>query len=1187
MPSVNLSQPLVGAGASVANDVANAAASTGIDFVGAAEFNRGFKAEVGLKAFVNANAGFSKFIDAQVKGTAFASARAGVQGQLALNLFKEFGFIVRADAVAEAAAGIEGKLGIKIGDFINLVLKDKSNVGLPLELLLMLIAEVDIGGSFYIDVSASAKANCTIALTGTLLPQKPGDQAGFNFMVTAGAGLAAGMGMGFKAGIGFKDFRRFYGRAIDRSVDEVIYQINSNIPANAKAICPVVTAFGPVAKMCLRMSYDISKKIIENNVGRSAIDAQTISNECVKIILEEIQRFTLEKLVELSFSELKLLIFEGINDAADGVWEAALKERNELANLLSTFPSEPFQVTAENITYWKNLVLKAISLVEKLFPDLVVDSKIAEQITILYCATELTLEAVKSKINKTTAYAVAIGAGTVNGDSKPFTSPLTVQPPKFILNEINNKKGGTPSASLGYVDLLEYLVDDVIIENVLVKVPELKSFIDIFKTHFNESERELLKLFLENAESFVANGSGVKVPKDSLRIFVNGIDSFLTTKFKAEVMTAVHKHISDPTIKTYIEEVFLACVISTKDIALNTALNWEKAKYTNDELTEALAGVMIMFLGRSIVLMTDTLIAAVQNELKTNADSIAKLIETRDKSLPKPVRDMLQDQNFRTLIADSVRIGGEVLGPLPDDTRKKVRYLLYQIFDTVPPGQEQILIDNFKNKKFIPNEDRVNELCRELWDISVERFGLFAEKFLSKVGQFILDALEDLLQNLVGLVLNWEKNLSEALTTIAGELRTIEARRVALNRALITQYGAFERAFEELIKKLKGDEIKRAIKTDLVDKFIVAAETELNKNPVYKLLPKQGKYAAKNTLRSTVDLLLNNPVVDPIFDAMDDLGEEIDDLMPEMKNFNPKGNLPAQFMDLLLDNIEQKVRAHFRRNKPGITIGLKFHYVIPAIITPATPISPAIVLFKAQTINVDIPLGKIEIDLTWFINKIRGVIEASNIYQNQLNTLIIKMGNHTATTLEIAANELKKMDQQKRQTSILKINSELTNTPKEIKIDSPINLTTYQNSVSVKIQLVSVPASYLGLNTDELQRVHAFVNGKSIPIRSFSITKSGTNMQLQFSPATEDLIEGLNVLSVALIDKAGKLSQQNVSFMFVKNVVLMPPVNASVATKPKAINTILALSKDQLIINMNATKKFASEQVLLTFKNIK
>ena len=150
----------------------------------------------------------------------------------------------------------------------------------------------------------------------------------------------------------------------------------------------------------------------------------------------------------------------------------------------------------------------------------------------------------------------------------------------------------------------------------------------------------------------------------------------------------------------------------------------------------------------------------------------------------------------------------------------------------------------------------------------------------------------------------------------------------------------------------------------------------------------------------------------------------------------------------------------------------------PAIISPAIgPIGPQ-VLFPAQNIDKEITLGKIEIDLTWFINKIRAVIEASNIYQTQLNNAIVKLGNHTATTLEIAATELKKFDQQKRQTAITKINTELTNGPKEVKIISPAHLAVYQNSVAVKVQLLGVPTSYLGLNTDELQRLHIFINGK-------------------------------------------------------------------------------------------------------------
>ncbi|RZK72188.1 MAG: hypothetical protein EOO92_19990, partial [Pedobacter sp.] len=600
----------------------------------------------------------------------------------------------------------------------------------------------------------------------------------------------------------------------------------------------------------------------------------------------------MEKLVELSLNELKSLITAGINNAVAGAWDAALKERNDLANLLSAIPNEPFQPTVENIKYWKDVLLKAVTLVEKLFPSSAIDPKLAEQITILYCATELSLEAIASNVISVSTYATAVGVGTVSTNTKRFTNSLSVQPPTFIKNEINTKSGRPAGSQIDYVSLLEYLIDDLILDDVLAKIPALKTFINIFTTDFNKSERELLKLFLENSDSFVPNANGVIVPKDSLRHFVTSIDTFLTGKFKREVMAAIQTHIPDITVKTYIEEVFLACVISTKDITLNAALNWETTPYTNDELTEVLGGVMIMFLGRSLVLLTDTLVTAVQNEVQKNCDLIATDIENRSNNLPAPVKKLLTDDSFRELVADSIRVGGEVLGPLPEDTRTRMRYLLYQIFDTIPPGRESIAIDTFKDKTFIPNQNQLQGMCDEMLDIAKERLVLFIQKMLVKIGEFILNKLEDLLEDLKELALAWEKELIATLSSIANELKTLEAKRIALNKQLIKQYGDIEAAFEDFISKLSSREIKHSIKENLVNKFIRSAETELNKNPFYANFPKAGKDIAKNALRSVVDIMLNNPVIDPIFHVIDGIGDGLDDLMPEMKEFNPNGNMP-------------------------------------------------------------------------------------------------------------------------------------------------------------------------------------------------------------------------------------------------------------------------------------------------------
>ena len=116
----DLSQKLLGAGAAAKNDWAHASAETGLNFTGRARFRRGIEVEIGLDALATADAGLSKFVDASIRGNAFAEARASLQLQLPLNLFDEFGLAVGAQAVAQAAAGIEVGLAAIAGDIIEL-----------------------------------------------------------------------------------------------------------------------------------------------------------------------------------------------------------------------------------------------------------------------------------------------------------------------------------------------------------------------------------------------------------------------------------------------------------------------------------------------------------------------------------------------------------------------------------------------------------------------------------------------------------------------------------------------------------------------------------------------------------------------------------------------------------------------------------------------------------------------------------------------------------------------------------------------------------------------------------------------------------------------------------------------------------------------------------------------------------
>ncbi|MBK9482380.1 MAG: hypothetical protein IPO02_10465 [Bacteroidetes bacterium] len=1226
MPGVDKSGPLVGVGAGASNDFANAEANAGIDFLASAELKRGFKTDIGITAFTNASAGISKFVAASIEGTAFASARAGIQGQLALNLFKEFGFIVKAEAVAEAAAGVKANLGINIGDFIQLALQDKNNHGLPIELLIMLLEEVEIGGAFYIDVSVSAKAHCTISLSGTLLP-KPGEKAGFKFMTKAGVGLAKGVGMSFKAGIGFKDFRRFYGRAVDRTIDEVILQIDSQLPPQAKVIMPYLNAFAPLAKMSLRMSYDIGEKIIINNIGKSSDDAQALCNECIKIIVEEVQRFSFEKIAAYALNALKQRVVDLLSDMTDDVWTKLKKERHELADLLSKFPNEPFQPTLENATYWKDFILKTISLLQKLFITVTFDEKLIEQMTILYCSAELSIEAIRAKVNKASAYTVVAGVGTTQVNNEPFKGLLDPQPPPLIKEALNTTLGRALDTDIDYTDLLEYLVDDVLIDQLLKQIPAMKAFMDIFKDDFNHSEREVLKLFLNSVGAFIQDEHGITMPKDTLSVMVRSIDKFMTDKFKHVVLVEINKYITDPTLKSYLDEVFLTCVIYTKDVALKAALEWETKPYTNDDFTEALAGVMMMFLGRTVVLMSDTLLTAAQNEVKTLFEGVAIKIESNHRDIA-PLRPLLQNDEAKQLVVDILRVGAEVLGPLPDDKRKRLRLSLYQIFEVMRPGEEKELLEELSNQLFIPNFKDIESLTKELAEIAKYRFGLFAEKILLTLGKFILEELEALFLFLTDLIIHWEKNLADALIAIAAALKSIDVQLNALNTAMLSQYQRLQTSYDRFIAKLNSTEIKNVVKGEMVKRFVATAELLLKDQQAYKLLPRNAKTLAENQLRTAVAALLDNPVLIPIFNSINAIGQELEGLMPEAKRLNPNHHLGEQFLDLVLDKIEEKIRRHFRSTKPSIQVSIRFSYtipevivtpavhipakvitpaihipakvitpavivngvvVVPAIISPAinTPavMSPAVhipaVTTPAQTIRVNIPLGKIELNLDPFIIALRDAISASNFYHDAMNQVVINLAGYLAKVTEVAIKELQKMDTQKRQSSIYKIAQELTSSPKEIKIITPLQFIKYQHEVPVEIQLKNVHASYLGLNEDEIQRVFIFVNGVGIAPSSLKATEISTVLQrkvplttFRFNIKTNQLILGLNFLTVAIIDMNGVMQQQLVRFLYT-------PQN-----KPVMENMITQLKRKNINQQLAEIKKVAGEQHLSTFKNI-
>lgn len=1084
---MNFSQPILGAGASAKTEFAAAQANAGLNFLGSARFKRGLKAELGLRAFVDASAALSKFIHASIEGTAFARAQAGIQLQLPLNLFEEFGFSARAEAIAEAAAGIEAALGFSIGDFILLAKNELKVKGLPLDLFIMFLEEVNVGGKFEINVSFTAKAHASIAISGTVV-EKPGDKAGFYYTVGAGAGLAKGVGLGLKAGAEFKDFRRFYGRAVDKTINTIAGQILQNLPpggvqisfAPGTNIKDALGAFIPISKVALRTAYELGLKISEHKPGNSKEDTARLCEEAIKVFLEEAQRFFISKILELGINLFGELIEQALPGMPPGKWDdpSVVMLRKDLAGWLKKMPEEPFQPTEENIQFWRTLISKAINLVSALNDP---NPQLYEALAYIFCTSELLIEAIRSKVNKASAYATLIGAGMVSANTEPFKGNLTVQPHAKIAAEIRNVIGGT--GNLQYPDLLQYLANDLLINKLLARLPEVKEFVAVFKKEFAKTEKEIFVLLLKNAGAFDLNNPGSNAdPHALLNLISIALDDFINNKVKPAVIPFVLNHFNDPLVKTYLEEVLFGAVLFIKDAAIKSLLNRESRPVDNDEMTEALAGVMMLLLGRIVIVTGDAFLTATLQAAEENCKNIANTIR-QNTSNPSSISNeeiknlvLATDPEFLNLLADCIEVGGKILGPLPEETRTKLRNLLYEIFEPLPPGTEKDFLEKLADDFFIPNETTLRLVTDELVNISRERFLEFVKVFIEKVQDYILSKLEDLLVQAEQMLEEWERQLAQALLEASRFLRNLENEIAAANQRVIHQWVIAENHFRQLLNYFSSNGLKNRFKTAMTDYFVHPALNALESNPVYLSLPSDARREIRNLLRNAVEAGLNMPVLNPLYQALSSTAGVANELLPEFRKLNPNDNLPEQVLILILDKLEHKIRNQFGGGNPAVYPVISYTYYYFNLFT-----------FKIEANWIQIPLGKIEIGLTEFISQLKNIILTINDYHNALNLTCFELAKALAEEMQLAAKMLLKEDKLEEQHKLEGLMADQEIKPVKILILSPTPLEHFSNAIPVKIHLGGVPLSYLGLGENEMQRVLIYVNGELIPPKSILI----------------------------------------------------------------------------------------------------
>ncbi len=1047
----SISEPLLGAGAAAKNDWAKAEAATSLTFTGEGQIRRGIDVEIGLSALANADAGLSRFVDATVRGNAFAEATASLRLQLPLNLFDQFGLALGAQAVAQAAAGIEVGLGLSIGDFINLLSNNDEALGLPLDLVVLLLDEAVVGGKFEAHIAAAAMAYASILITGEVVKNP-----GFQISAEAGLGLAAGVGFSGGLDIGIRNFRRFYGRAVDRAVGAVVDGIGELMPDELKPLQPRVKALAPMATTALRLAYEIGDYLANVQPGHDHQSALDLSNHCVGIILEEAQRFICGQFLQAGLRSLERLVTHDVPNFAEGLWDKLMPQRQALANVLYATPDEPFQPTAENAAYWSDLIGKGTDLIAQLPPAPGAD--LTRGAAIIFSATELLTDAIRSRINVAQGYAFAIGAGRTTSPQPIFSGPLQNQPGPRIREHINTVLTRNKSHSIDYPDLVAYLATDVIIAALRDLVPSIDEYLSIFRNpKVADDLRAILRTLLQNREAFIRNSGGDFDPQATLGVLLNVIDAFVTAKIEQELVPAINRQISDGNIKLYFNEVLVGTLLYIKEVAFETVLEWETTSVDRKAFTEALSSVMTMLIGRSLVLVADGFMAVLQTNMQAACAYAASRLDAQKG--PFEAIGVAVSPELKALLADTLRIGGEIFGPLPEDTRQRLRSVLYDVMEALPPTQAEraSFLTNLADQFFIPNEDSVRALSDQLLAISRQRFQLFVERVLETGGTLLANAIEDIIKQVVETVLHWATELEQSIGSLLNDVRQLGQ---LIQAAMAQAQQAFAKAIQQLkllVDQFSNQNFRATIREALTNEFLQIGKGVLAGNPLYRSLPREARNLVTSILHDVIHDLVDAPILNPLLDSIGAVAGDLDSMLDDIRELNPNQSLGPQLLDLLIDRMEDRIRDTFGSN-PRISVGF---YVS---------------LFG---FSQHFSLGTLELPFATVFTLLRNVINAAEFYNAALEQAAADLGAAFSKSLDLTTKQALQSQRTADLNRLNRIRGEFTSDPKTITILNPVQSLVYDDDVTVQIRLGNVPSSYLGLNKDEQQRVLIFLNGTS------------------------------------------------------------------------------------------------------------
>ena len=1082
MPTGELNSPLITGQAGVANEWGSAGIQGQALAAIKAQLDHGINIELELGALVGLDASFSKFITADVQGEAHAALNATVQIQVPMNLFEEVGVAVRLRIAAEAAAGVTLQLGLNVGDFLSLVDGQVGPDSLEARLFRIFLDEATIGGGVYAKVAASAMAYATLAVAGRAIKgDRPGEDPGFSIIAEAGAGLKAGAGFRvfFRAGI--DNFPRFIGRSTDLLVDERLAAMVRLMPAGAPET-RVLAALQAPAKIAFRLAFEMGHLIASEPVPVTADGGRKISLRACQVILEESQRYLLDRIVGGAVDEIRRQLEARLNALNPSARQSAMPAIEAFGRQLVAIPAEPLR--AENAAWWISTVDASAAALAAVTPG---SQDALKPAALLWSAIELLAVAMR-RINEPSARASFNVAGLRTGQArKSFSGPTTTNPPNTLRPTLEQLTGTVAGAPLRQQDLVQLLVDEGL-ALAQQSFPEVNDFLAIFQGLLGDTVSRTAEQLLGSFGGMVAGSSGANDEDATLAAFLAGLRDFLDAEIEGRLAPVLRSQLAGQAqLITELDEVLLPSLHLTVDNALPQLLRWKSGTVDQSSLKQIFSSVLMTLAGRTLIVTADILSATAEERMRELLTSAADGIQAShlagrlQDALPPGVNIDLHD--LEDLIEEGLRVGAEVISPIPSDTRVRIRGLLYEIINTLPAGDSASFQDRLRMAGFIPNEAKIRALATELGTIAAARLKLFAELILLRVAEWLLEELLAVINAIEVQVAQWLGQIGALIDQLRRDIDRLLAEAGALLQQATAAFDGARAQMISLLECLGNTNSRNAFLNEFETAVYDLATRLLYDNPVYAVMPSDVKRRARDAARAAIRTLVRNSIVETILGAIGDLATEVDEIFADVRTLDPHDGLTSGILNLLLDRIERRVRDAAGGTEEfsiGFTVSWSVDYWTYDVFHKRWD-------KHTNHFSERIELDRVHWDLDGLLPLLRRTINKLAFVEQQLTGIANALLTAISLEAQAAQRDAQRSQKQAARDAATHVQDESSCIPTRIEILSPLQSALYEGSLSVHVRLPDTPASFIGAGGSEEQRVHIWLNSEEISRNEFTV----------------------------------------------------------------------------------------------------